>query len=208
MLPENSPLVGNLEKWFSDSLSDRHLRVGDTCWVQCAKAREGGLFCALGWMSAGGGETHRGVSARGMTGHVRICARGAHWQLYSGYRDGDACGHYPAGIEWWVDSVTRVRHSAGTAFCGNSSAVDGDLYRILMATSSRLVALPGVLRRSLSKVIQMSGWEILSLTIKKETSLKKNIGKKIFFSTGDVTCVWSLKATKWTLGEKGPKMRY
>lgn len=27
MLPESSPLVGNLEKWFSDSLSDRHLRI-------------------------------------------------------------------------------------------------------------------------------------------------------------------------------------
>ena len=35
----------------------------------------------------------------------------------------------------------------------NGSAVDGDLYRILMATSSRLLALPGVLRRSLSKII-------------------------------------------------------
>lgn len=109
-----------------------------------------------------------------------------------------------------MDSVARVRHSVGTAFCGNSSAVDGDLYRILMATSSRLVALPGVLRRSLSKVIQMSGWEILSLTIKKETSLKKNIGKKNFFSTEGRGCYLRLvpKSHQMDPGRKGPKMRY
>lgn len=51
MLPENSPLVGNLEKCFSDSLSDRHLRISDTCWVQCAREskRKGLILCT--WVS-------------------------------------------------------------------------------------------------------------------------------------------------------------
>lgn len=81
-----------------------------------------------------------------------------------------------------MDSVARARDTArGQISVETSSAVDGDLYRNLMVTSSRLVALPGVLRRSLSKVIQMSGWEILGLTIEKETSLEKNIGEKKSF---------------------------
>ena len=42
-----------------------------------------------------------------------------------------------------------------------------------METSHRLVALPEVLRRDLSKVIR---WEICGLAIEVETGLEKNIG--------------------------------
>jgi hypothetical protein len=74
-----------------------------------------------------------------------------------------------------------------------------------METSHRLVALPEVLRRDLSKVIR---WEIFGLAIEVETGLEKNIGGGgVTLSTEgkeEVTCVWSLKNHKWGSGT-GPR---
>lgn len=66
-----------------------------------------------------------------------------------------------------MDPVARVGDTVREQLSMENSSVNGDLDIILMETSHRLVTLPEVPRRGLSKAIQMSRWEILALAIEK-----------------------------------------